>query len=124
LQLGPALRARAPVSGRPVTQSLAGNSLFPYTTLFPSDRLADTLRARGIDSIWLAYAGSATVAEHGLPAVRWLEPHSPVRGWVAASMYSIKLGSLGRPGHDDFAWLERHEPVALVGQSILLYRIP
>ena len=87
-------------------------------------RLADTLRARGIDSVWLAYAGSATVAEHGLPGVRWLEPHQPVRGWVAASLYSIKLGSLGRPGHDDFAWLERHHPVALVGRSIRLYYLP
>ncbi len=87
-------------------------------------RLADTLRARGIDTVWLAYAGSATVAEHGLPEVRWLEPHRPASGWVAASLYSIKLGSLGQPGHDDFAWLERHRPVARVGRSILLYRIP
>jgi 4-amino-4-deoxy-L-arabinose transferase-like glycosyltransferase len=87
-------------------------------------RLADTLRARRVPSVWLAYAGSATVAEHGLPPVRWLEPHQPVMGWVAASLYSIKLGSLDRPGHDDFAWLERYRPVALVGRSIRLYYIP
>jgi hypothetical protein len=88
------------------------------------DRLADTLRARRIPSVALAYAGSATVAEHGLPPVRWLEPHRPDTGWVAASLYSIKLGSLGRPGHDDFAWLERYRPVTLVGRSIRLYYIP
>jgi hypothetical protein len=88
------------------------------------DRLADTLRARRIPSISLAYAGSATVAEHGLPPVRWLEPHRPDTGWVAASLYSIKLGSLDRPGHDDFAWLERYRPVTLVGRSIRLYHIP
>jgi Dolichyl-phosphate-mannose-protein mannosyltransferase len=87
-------------------------------------RLADTLRARRIPAVWLAYAGSATVAEHGLPRVRWLEPHRPVTGWVAASLYSLKLGSLDRPGHDDFAWLERHRPVALVGRSIRLYYVP
>ena len=87
-------------------------------------RLADTLRARRIPSVALAYAGSATVAEHGLPPVRWLEPHRPDTGWVAASLYSIKLGSLDRPGHDDFAWLERYHPVALVGRSIRLYYIP
>ncbi len=75
------------------------------------ERLADALRERRIPAVWLAYAGSATVAEHGLPPFRWLEPRQPVRGWVAASLYSIKLGSLDRPGHDDFAWLERHEPV-------------
>jgi hypothetical protein len=87
-------------------------------------RLADTLRARRIQAISLAYAGSATVAEHGLPTVHWLEPHRPVTGWVAASLYSLKLGSLGRPGHDDFRWLERYRPVALVGRSIRLYYIP
>ncbi|HEU4523809.1 MAG TPA: hypothetical protein VFR62_02250, partial [Gemmatimonadales bacterium] len=87
-------------------------------------RLADTLRARGVPALSLAYAGSATVAEHGLPPIRWLEPHRPVKGWVAASLYSIKLGSLNRPGHDDFAWLERHTPVARVGRSIRLYYVP
>jgi Dolichyl-phosphate-mannose-protein mannosyltransferase len=86
-------------------------------------RLADTLRARRIPSVWLAYAGSATVTEHGLPPVHWLEPHRPVKGWIAASLYSLKLGSLGRPGHDDFAWLERYEPVARVGNSIRLYYV-
>jgi hypothetical protein len=87
-------------------------------------RLADTLRARRISTVSIAYAGSATVAEHGLPPVRWLEPHRPVKGWVAASLYSLKLGSLDRPGHEDFAWLERYAPVARVGQSIRLYYIP
>jgi hypothetical protein len=87
-------------------------------------RLADTLRARRIPVVWLTYAGSATVAEHGLPPVRWLKPHQTVTGWVAASLYSIKLGSLDQPGHDDFAWLERYRPVALVGRSIRLYYVP
>ena len=87
-------------------------------------RLADTLRARRIPAVSLAYAGSATVAEHGLPPIHWLEPHRPVTGWVAASLYSLKLGSLDRPGHDDFAWLERYRPVALVGRSIRLYYVP
>jgi Dolichyl-phosphate-mannose-protein mannosyltransferase len=86
-------------------------------------RLADTLRARRVTAVWLAYAGSATVAEHGLPRVRWLQPHQPARGWVAASLYSLKLGSLDRPGHDDFAWLEQYAPVASVGKSIRLYYI-
>jgi hypothetical protein len=87
-------------------------------------RLADTLRARHVPAVSLAYAGSATVAEHGMPQVLWLEPHRPATGWVAASLYSIKLGSLDHPGHDDFAWLEHYRPVALVGSSIRLYYIP
>jgi hypothetical protein len=87
-------------------------------------RLADTLRARRVPAVSLAYAGSATVAEHGLPRIHWLEPHRPVTGWVATSLYSLKLGSLDRPGHDDFAWLDRYRPVAQVGRSIRLYYIP
>jgi hypothetical protein len=87
-------------------------------------RLADTLRARRVPAVSLAYAGSATVAEHGLPPIHWLQPHRPVTGWVAVSLYSLKLGSLDRPGHDDFAWLERYRPVALVGRSIRLYYVP
>jgi 4-amino-4-deoxy-L-arabinose transferase-like glycosyltransferase len=114
----------------PYFNELAGDH--PERILVDSDldngqdlaRLADTLRARRIPAVSLAYAGSATVAEHGLPPVHWLEPHQPVRGWVAASLYSLKLGSLDRPGHDDFSWLESHRPVALVGRSIRLFYIP
>jgi hypothetical protein len=114
----------------PYFNELAGDH--PERILVDSDldngqdlkRLADTLRARRIPAVSLAYAGSATVAEHGLPPVHWLEPHRPVRGWVAASVYSLKLGSLGRPGHDDFSWLEQYRPVALIGRSIRLYFIP
>ena len=87
-------------------------------------RLADTLRALGVNDIALVYAGSATVAEHGLPRIRRLQPHQPDTGWIAASLWSLKLGSLNQPGHADFAWLEQHQPVALVGRSIRLYRIP
>jgi hypothetical protein len=114
----------------PYFNELAGEH--PERVLVDSDldsgqdlkRLADTLRARRIPSVWLAYAGSATVTQHGLPPVRWLEPHRPVKGWIAASLYSLKLGSLGRPGYDDFAWLEQYDPVARVGHSIRLYYVP
>jgi hypothetical protein len=87
-------------------------------------RLADTLRSLRVKDVALAYAGSATVAEHGMPRIRWLVPHQPDTGWVAASLWSLKLGSLNQPGHDDFAWLERYTPFARVGSSIRLYRIP
>ena len=86
-------------------------------------RLADTLRFLRVKDIALAYAGSATVAAHGLPRIRWLVPHQPDTGWVAASLWSLKLGSLDQPGYDDFAWLERYTPFARVGSSIRLYHI-
>ena len=52
-------------------------------------RLADTLRARGIKAVSLAYAGSATVAEHGLPPVRgWSRTGRSKAGWRRASTLS------------------------------------
>jgi len=55
-------------------------------------RLADTVRARHIDRLSIVYHGSADLARHGLPPYTPLEPRTPVSGWVAASVYRIKLG--------------------------------
>jgi len=65
----------------------------------------------------------------GLPAWDDLKPYQPVTGWVAVSFTMLK--SYGwlvqqqqlRP-ESGFAWLERYQPVARVGKSILLYYIP
>ena len=88
-------------------------------------RLADTLRAPAAfrRCRWRT-RGPPRWPSTGLPPIHWLQPHRTVTGWVAVSLYSLKLGSLDRPGHDDFAWLERYRPVALVGRSIRLYYVP
>ena len=84
-------------------------------------RLADTLRALRVPRLWIAYAGSADLARHGLPPYRELPPRTRVTGWVAASLYNIKLGAVDTKAHDEFAWLDRERPVAAVGKSIRLY---
>jgi hypothetical protein len=86
-------------------------------------RLVDTLRARGIDRLWIAYAGSADLAQHGLPAYRELPPRTRVTGWIAASLYDLKLGAVDSPTHDEFAWLEAYRPVTTIGRSIRLYHV-
>ncbi len=86
-------------------------------------RLADTLRSRGISALALSYSGSTDPAAVGIRNVRWLERHRPDTGWIAISVFNLKLGSWNGPTSDDFAWLERFRPVARVGRSILLYRI-
>jgi len=82
----------------------------------------DTLHARGIEHVWITYHGKADLSKQGLPSFTVLQPDTPVTGWIAASIYSIKLGPPG--GRlDAFAWLRPHCPVARVGRSILLYLI-
>lgn len=85
-------------------------------------RLADTLRARKIDRIALAYHGKVNLAGYGLPPFTELPERTPTAGWIAISFYRLQLGYMGGD-FEPFAWLRRHEPVARVGRSILLYHI-
>ena len=121
--------ARAHPDYLPWFNGLAGRH--PEQVLIDSDldwgqdlgRLADTLRARGIDRISLAYHGKVDLSRQGLPPYVELDSGRPVTGWVAASLYRLNIGWMS--GHDDpFAWLRAQTPVARVGHSILLYYIP
>jgi hypothetical protein len=86
-------------------------------------RLADTLRARGIREVALAYNGSADPRAVGIERFRWLRPFVPDTGWVATSVFALKLGIWNEPTWDDYAWLRRLTPVTRAGRSILLYRV-
>ena len=80
-------------------------------------RLADTVRARHIDSLALAYFGSADPRFH-LSRVRPMAPFERPAGWFAVSVAVTKgMGARG------FEWLDSIPPVATVGKSIRLYRL-
>jgi hypothetical protein len=81
-------------------------------------RLADTVEALGIDSLALAYYGSANPARH-FPRVRPMAPFERPEGWFAVSVAVIK--GLHVPDWTGFEWLESVEPAAHVGESIRLY---
>jgi 4-amino-4-deoxy-L-arabinose transferase-like glycosyltransferase len=112
----------------PYFNQLAGKH--PEHVLLDSDldwgqdlgRLADTLRARGVAQVWIAYHGKVDLSRQGLPPFTELPPDRPVTGWVAASLFRLALGSQGG-SIDAYAWLRAHQPVARVGHSILLYHI-
>jgi hypothetical protein len=84
-------------------------------------RLADTVRARRIDSLTVYLLGFFD--DSLLPSVRhlvqpeWFPAPAPTTGWVAASAYPLYL----RPG---IPWLQPRRPVARVGKSIYLFYIP
>ncbi|HYC90805.1 MAG TPA: glycosyltransferase family 39 protein [Thermoanaerobaculia bacterium] len=81
-------------------------------------RLEREVRERRIGHLYLSYFGSADWRRHAIPAEE-LPRDRRVRGWVAISEMQLKFGN-----PEDFAWLGQYRPVARVGKSIRLYRIP
>ncbi len=79
-------------------------------------RLREELESRGIEEASLALFTTADLKNLGLDRFHSLLPGERRRGWVAASIFSIRR----QPG---YAWLEGYDPVALIGRSIRLYQI-
>jgi len=92
-------------------------------------RLSEKLAELRIPEVTIGYFGSADLARHGLPAVRPLLPDKPATGWIAVSLSAFKIEGL-RYGEEAnnalsaYSWLKRHQPVARIGKSILLYYVP
>jgi hypothetical protein len=81
-------------------------------------RLARELKKRKIDGVHLGLFTRADLDHFDWPRnTIMLEDGVPATGWVAASIYHIKVSK-------KFAWLESYEPIDTVGRSIRLYRIP
>ena len=80
-------------------------------------RLEDAVARRHIDSLAIAYFGSANPTQHRLPNPRLLRPFEPTTGWIAISEMRLRRGR-------GFEWLLRYEPVERVGKSIRLYFVP
>jgi hypothetical protein len=95
------------------------------------ERLADTVRARGITNLSLAYFGNGDRPEQLFSHVRRLKVGDPPpTGWIAVSETLLRRGFApyeNRTFHlypGSFAWLQPYQPVARVGRSIRLYFIP
>jgi hypothetical protein len=90
-------------------------------------RLADTLRTRGIDSVALAYFGSAHPEKYGI-AHREIALGDTVRqGHLVVSQTLRQRGrAVFRRRQwtlhpNEFRWLDVEEPAARIGRSLLLY---
>jgi hypothetical protein len=97
-------------------------------------RLRDALRARGIDSVTIAYYGSGVPELYGIPVRRKWQRGDEVRGWFVVSQTLRQRGEaqLVVRTRDDFewdlrpqafAWLDGREPAFTVGRSLLVYFI-
>jgi hypothetical protein len=81
-------------------------------------RLSTTLRSLGVDHVALAVHTSGDLRRHDLPPFSILYPGEHVSGWVAVSAQVRAYYCAG------YAWLDAYRPVAQVGRSIRLYRLP
>lgn len=88
-------------------------------------RLATTLNKRKIDEVAIQYNGSLGINLYlfNLPTIRGLAPYQRTTGWIAISVFHLKLGTT-EPPYDQYSWLKEYEPVEKVGKSIWLYYIP
>jgi hypothetical protein len=82
-------------------------------------RLADTVRARRIDSLRVHYFGSAHLSAVGLTNARRLGKDERTTGWVAASETFLA----GVWSDTSLRWLARRTPVARIGPSMRLYYV-
>jgi hypothetical protein len=83
-------------------------------------RLADVVKRMGIDSIRVAYFGSADMQWAGVPNARRLEANERATGWIAASRTNL-AGVFVGPA---YRWLFDYELVGRIGPSLLLFRVP
>ena len=93
-------------------------------------RLADTLRSRGIDSVTMAYFGSAVPGNYGIGVSKRWTRDEPVHGWFVVSQTLKQRGDAELRRRQwtlypkAFAWLNALEPEARIGKSLLLYNVP
>ncbi len=97
-------------------------------------------RARNVDVLKIAYFGTLRPCQHGLPRLEALVPGQETTGWIAISENFYRHRNFFTlpkdPCHpkstyldkeippQPFAWLRKHEPLAIVGSSIRLYHLP
>ena len=92
------------------------------------ERLADTVRTRGIDSLSIAYYGFPDRLGQLFPNARVIGPGDErPHGWFAVSETLYRRGWTSLPGAtfisetDSLDWLKEVEPVTRVGKTIRLY---
>lgn len=83
-------------------------------------RLSATMKRMRIESIALAYYGSASFDAAGVRNARVLTAAERPTGWIAASETMLA----GVAGHGAYEWLNELQPVGRVGSSLVLYYVP
>lgn len=83
-------------------------------------RLSAVVRRMRIDSVAVAYYGSASLDAAGVRNGRLLSAAERPTGWIAASQTMLA----GVSGDGAYEWLNELQPVGRVGASLVLYYVP
>ena len=83
-------------------------------------RLGAVMKRMRIDSIAVAYYGSASLDAAGVRNARLLSAAERPRGWIAASQTMLA----GVAGDGAYEWLNELRPVGRVGSSLVLFYVP
>jgi len=83
-------------------------------------RLSAVMKRMRIDSVAVAYYGSANLDAAGVRNARLLAAAERPTGWIAASQ--TMLAGVG--GDGAYEWLNELQPVGRVGSSLMLYYVP
>ena len=83
-------------------------------------RLGAVMKRMRIDSIAVAYYGSASLDAAGVRNARLLSAAERPQGWIAASQ--TMLAGVG--GDGAYEWLNELRPVGRVGSSLVLFYVP
>lgn len=89
-------------------------------------RLKNALLDRKVSHFSLALWSTADLSQLDLPPFEVLKPFEPTSGWIAVSARSQRAGDVLHQGFppDALSWIEKYQPVAHVGRTILLYYLP
>jgi Dolichyl-phosphate-mannose-protein mannosyltransferase len=89
-------------------------------------KLKQVLAEQKVDHLHLRLFTSADLTQMNLPPFEVLAPYEHATGWIAVSVYNLRLG--GGAWHpeslDGYAWLNAYKPVASVDKTIRLFYIP
>ncbi len=94
-------------------------------------RLAEYVRKNNIDKIAVDYFGGGNPNYYlGDKVELWRSARGPVSGWFAISI-TLREGAFGKPVRgfekkieDSYEWLRPYPPVAQIGYSIFVYKLP
>jgi hypothetical protein len=106
-----------PIAGDAPERLLVDGNLDSGQDLY---RLGTVMKRMHIESIDIAYFGSAPLDAAGVHYARRLQPGERPRGWIAASETMLA----GAGGGGAFEWLNELRPRGRVGSSIVLFYVP
>jgi len=93
-------------------------------------RLAQFVEENNIDKIHLNYFGGGFPAYYlGDKYISWWSARGPEKGWHAVSAtfldeaFGTPVGIYKRTEQDSYLWLHDKEPIAMVGNSIFVFRL-